>query len=517
MRQLPADKRLAPEDSYDGLSELDELILDTWLDMRAHIELSYPWGQGKFPKDDGPDTWQIEAAEIVSDYRRQAESARVRGVEIPPLRLSVSSGHGIGKDTFVAWLIRWAMDTMPGLNCNVTANTLAQLMTKTWRELSIWHNLALTKSRFELSATKYARATRAKDWFTAALPWSMDNTDAFQGLHGEYAMVIYSEASGIPDPIWDVTDGALTTPGAMHIVVGNMTRSTGRFRETMPDGARAARWKSLCVDSRTCKMTNKTYLNQLVEDHGEDSDYVRVRVRGLPPMKGTDEFIGTDVVAGAQQRIITPEHWGHAPRVIGADVARKGSNGTVLITRKGIKAFKPIRYFGLNTQKNGEKIIMAIEEAPADDPVVAVFLDFDGYGAAVYDELERRGYSSFIIPVKGGDEAYEKDVYYNKRAECYGRLKTWLDIGSLPADDQLGREIVQIRLADRQPDKRGAEDDRILLEKKKAMIARGLGSPDSADALAYTFAEPISGRRVQHRNTQMLRGAREFVHAEAGY
>jgi hypothetical protein len=42
----------------------------------------------------------------------------------------------------------------------------------------------------------------------------------------------------------------------------------------------------------------------------------------------------------------------------------------------------------------------------------------------------------------------------------------------------------------------------IFLEGKKEMKARGLASPDAADAIAVTFAFPVAHREYNERTTQ---------------
>ena len=152
-----------------------------------------------------------------------------------------------------------------------------QLKTKTWRELAVWHKRSLIKDWFEWTATKFYHIGHPETWFTAAIPWSEKNPEAFAGQHGEHVLVIYDESSAIPDIIWEVLEGVMTPPGAMRFAFGNPTRNTGKFRECF--GKFKHRWLLWQIDSRDCRMTDKRKLDEWVDDYGEDSDFVKVRLR----------------------------------------------------------------------------------------------------------------------------------------------------------------------------------------------------------------------------------------------
>ena len=106
----------------------------------------------------------------------------------------------------------------------------SQLKTKPWRELSKWHKMARNKHWFNWTATKFYQVDNEETWFAAAIPWSANNPDAFQGTHEESGtLIVYDEGSAIDDTIWEATEGAMTSTGAIWIAFGNPVRNTGRF------------------------------------------------------------------------------------------------------------------------------------------------------------------------------------------------------------------------------------------------------------------------------------------------
>ena len=217
-------------------------------DPLGFVMWAFPWGKEGTPlaptpqdPNPGPDVWQ---AEFLNELGQKCHDTLEGAIQF-----AVSSGHGIGKSSLVAWIILWFMSTRPNPQLVVTANTRTQLNSKTWRELAKWHRMALNKDMFEWQATTFKMVFAPKTWVATAIPWSENNPEAFAGTHEKYVLVIFDEASGIADIIWEVTRGAMSTDGAIWICFGNPTKPTGRFRQCFPGGNMAHRWVSRQIDS----------------------------------------------------------------------------------------------------------------------------------------------------------------------------------------------------------------------------------------------------------------------------
>jgi hypothetical protein len=182
-----------------------------------------------------------------------------------------------------------------------------------------------------------------------------------------------------------------------------------------------------------------------------------------------------------------------APLVMGVDVARKGSNESVILLRRGrdARTYPTYRYKGMTTMDLAEKVASAIQKHNPD----AVFIDGGGVGGGVVDRLKQLGYR--VIEVQSGSSASDPERYLNKRAEMWGEMRDWLSIGCIENDQTLIDDLA------------GPEYDvtlkgQIKLETKEQMLKRGLPSPDSADALGLTFAEKIA-RTDSAANTRLRR------------
>ncbi len=135
------------------------------------------------PALQGPEAWQTDTLTAIGARLQQQPG---KGSAAPVL-VAVASGHGVGKSALVAWLMIWAMATAGNTRGVVTANTEIQLKTKTWAELAKWFRLSRVRHRFRLTGTALqAKDTEAaKSWRIDMVPWSLNQTESFAGLHNQ--------------------------------------------------------------------------------------------------------------------------------------------------------------------------------------------------------------------------------------------------------------------------------------------------------------------------------------------
>lgn len=488
---------MTPEEAEDRLAE--EMALCRH-DPYRFVMIAFPWGDGELAKHEGPDVWQADV------LREIGIKLSAGGTIDEAIQIAVASGHGCGKSGLVSWIILWALSTLPDTRGVITANTEAQLRTKTWAELSKWHRLCITRHWFTLSATAIYSVDpeHERTWRIDKVAWSEENTEAFAGLHnqGRRIFVAFDEASAIPDVIWETTEGALTDTETEIIwcVFGNPTRNTGRFRECF--GRFSHRWITKQVDSRTAKLTNKNQIAEWVADYGEDSDFVRIRVRGAFPRVGSMQFISTEVVEMAMRRhedavSVTLMD----PLVMGVDVARFGEDASSIYVRRGrdARSFKPIVLRGVDTMTLATRVVDEATRLRVD----AIFVDGGGVGGGVVDRLRQLHMANVYEVQFGGkpDRSTVQEsgpiVYANKRAEIWGLMRDWLKYALLPDDTDLSKELTGVEFGYVMREGR----DAIQLEKKEDMKRRGLSSPDIADSLALTFSFPV--QPSQHQAPRM--------------
>lgn len=470
-----------PVSAHVNQTELIEDISGFRHDPLGFVKYAFPWGEGELVGSKGPRAWQKALLKTLGERLRKGELSTQEAIQV-----AISSGHGIGKSSLVAWLILWALSTMEDTRGVVTANTDTQLKTKTWPELSKWHRLSINSDWFQFTATAIysTNPAREKTWRIDQVPWSVHNTEAFAGLHnkGKRILLIFDEASAIDDRIWEVAEGALTDEGTEIIwaAFGNPTRNTGRFRQCF--GRLKHRWHHVQIDSREVEGTNKAQIQKWVEDYGEDSDFVRVRVRGLFPRASSLQFIPTDIVADAMRR--EARHNIGDPLIMALDIARGGDDTCVFRFRRGLDArsIAPVKIPGSEVHDSMRLVSKAVELINEHKPD-AFFYDGTGVGGPVGDRIRQLGYTVFEVQF-GASSPDPKCA--NMRAYMWSKLKAWLQNGgAVDSDPTLETDLTSVEFGH---DKK----DRLLLESKEHMKnIRGLASPDDADALAMTFAFPI--------------------------
>jgi len=414
-----------------------------------------------------------------------------------PCRIARASGHGIGKSALIAMLVKWGLDTAIDTRIVITANTESQLLTKTSPEISKWSNLAITADWFTPTATALVSTSRGHErgWRADLVTWSTNNTEAFAGLHnkGKRIVLIFDEASGIDAKVWEVALGALTDEETeiIFLAFGNPTQNSGAFRALF--GRHRGLWNTAQIDSRTVEGTNKAYLDELVATYGLDSDIVKVRVLGQFPAASSMQFIDRASVAAARARL-PGAALGTDPVIFGVDCARFGDDHSTLAIRCGRDARS--RPWQRWHQRDSMTLAGDIALAAARWKPDAIFVDAGNIGAGVVDRLRQLGVENVFEVWFGSSRVREarwiggtRIRVANKRAEMWTNMRHWLESGCIPDHQGLEDDLTG-------PEYGFDADQAVRLEEKKHMKGRGLASPDDADALACTFAEPVMPRVV---------------------
>ena len=392
----------------------------------------------------------------------------------PGGKVSIRSGHGTGKSAFLSWLILWFLSSFTECKIPCTAPTSHQLEDILWSELARWHYRMREPFKSQImvnSERAYVVGAKETDY---AVPRTAraEKPEAFQGFHADNLLILGDEASGIPDKIFEVAEGALTSPNSRVVLAGNPTRSSGYFFDSHHRDRGI--WKTLhfsCLDS---PLVGKDYAPRMAKKYGPDSNIYRVRVLGQFPKTEDDQFIPLEWLEGAAMREVKPE----GPIIWGLDPARFGSDETVLACRQGrvVKWIKGVR--GFDTM---QVVGWAISQHRGNrDFPDMICVDSIGLGAGVADRLRELKYP--VRDINVSESPSSKGRYPKLRDELWGNFRDWLEtlVVQVPDDEEL---IAQASTIKYKFDSLG----RTVIEKKDELKARGLTSPDRADAVCMTF------------------------------
>ena len=392
-------------------------------------------------------------------------------------RLAIRSGHGVGKTTLECWIALWFILTRFPCKIPITANSQDQLRDVVWAELAKWFRCLPKEAQeqFDLGADRLSLKGAPEQSFAVARTASRDKPEALQGFHSENLLFLVEEASGIPDIVFQVAQGSMSTPGSVILMAGNATRNQGYFHRAFHD--LRDRWWTKKVSSEDVP-TARGHIEEIANAYGTDSNVYRVRVLGEFPTSDDNTVVPLESIEAAMLRQV--DHYGKY--IWGLDVARFGDDRTVLIKRRqNALPRKPMIWRNKDTMQVAGLVKLEYDETRLEDRPTAIMVDVIGLGSGVVDRLKEDG-----LPVKGinvAEAAPIKERYSRLRDELWFRARDWFADQScvVVRDDELTAELSTVKYSI-------LPTGKVKVESKDEMKKRGLRSPDIADAFVLTFA-----------------------------
>ena len=426
-----------------------------------------------------PDEYQ---AKVLNDLAYNEKQKRAT-------KISVRSGHGVGKSTIESWAILWFLVTRPFPKILCTAPTAHQLHDILWAEASKWlRNSKMLGDILEWTYEKIYLKGHREEWF--AIARTSNKPDALQGTHAEHILIIIDEASGVPDVVFEPVLGTLSTNDAKLLMCGNPTQLAGFFYESHND--KKDLYITHVINGENSSRVDREYIKLIAEMFGTDSDVYRVRVLGEFPKANPDSFISLDMINTDFIDI------GDIYSIdLGVDVARFGDDESVIAT-----VFNKLRLSKLNIFQHNDtmeltgQVVNIIKRLNKDYPNVRVNVkvDCDGLGVGLYDRLREvineKGLNARAVEchfgAKGGKVRNSEPIsYFNSTGIMWGLIRTKFKEKSLYIieDSELINQLTNRKYFIE-------SDGDIRLERKEDMKKRGVHSPDRADALALALYEP---------------------------
>lgn len=408
----------------------------------------------------------------------------LRAISKPGSRVSVASGHGIGKTTVEAWTLLWFLSLHDNCRIPCTAPTQAQLKDVLWAEVSKWHRKMhpFFREQIRITETHIMNVSSPKTRFAVGKTARPEKPEALQGFHEGNLLFLIDEASGIDDSIFEVGEGSMSTSGARVLMCSNWTRDEGYFHESQLEGSGWLKFSYSCVDSPN---VDESYVERMRNKYGEDSNIYRIRVLGKPPLSSDDVLIPFDWVNSSFGRDIIPTSL--SKLLMGVDVARFGDDSTALVLRRGLVVLFLEQWRNRDLMVTCGKIVDIYKRNKVDK----IYIDAIGVGGGVVDRLEELGLP--VVGVNVSEAPSERKQFHRLRDELWWRCREFFESRQSRIDpklklgEDLRAELTTIRydITD--------STGRIKIESKDSMKKRGLSSPNLADGLCLTFADGING------------------------
>ena len=437
-------------------------------------------------------------------------------------RTAVRASHSVSKTYSAAEVVVWFLNCFPNSKVITTAPTWTQMAKLLWAEIrSIY-----VRSRLALEGECLMTEIKTDDPDHYAIGFSTDKPARAEGWHAPAILFILDEAKGIPQWLWDSVRGSMTggfcrelaistTDGVqvgeqfwkifqgddsswnrVHISAFDSPYVTGeKFRGLdMPDLARPDRFSRRTVDPQdlTFQIAGPAWIEECRKEWGEESVLFQTKVKGEISDAGADSIIKLSQVEQMVKNAADEAFNSEGQEEGGVDVARGGTDDTVLFHRKGLRILDQ-KIIATPQLPEKAKLVFIAEEVErffGYDKKLRIKVDDTGVGGGVTDILQADGYN--VVPVNFGAEANEPDKYTNTISEM------WFEVGKIvheiawAVSDRLKAELVNRK--QKALDKKG----RRAVESKDDYKARGFRSPDEADGFLLAFYNPkVNAPRIR--------------------
>lgn len=473
------------DDHFTTPSVLEHGLIGSTVEPEPTTEEDYPdtpWGAflRKYRTDPVRFCREVLGAEPFA-WQQDAMN-RISGPD-PVRRLSVRSGHGVGKTACVSMLCVHKLVTTYPVKVIVTAPSASTLGSGLLPEIKSWlKKLPIyLQNLFEVRSDKIMLKADPDAAFIEARTASADRPESLAGIHSQNVLIVCDEASGIPENVYEAAAGSMSTEGSQTILIGNPTRTGSGLFARSHNELKGIVWDTMHVSCLTVpEIVSDEFVTEMRESHGEESNEFRIRVLGEFAATDDTALIGRDIVEDAMVRDIALNMF--EPIVYGVDPARQGSDRQVICKRRGnvVLGFKIFRNLDL-MQFVGQIVNEAKQDRPDE-----IIVDVIGIGAGVADRLRELGLN--VRDCNVAESSAMNPSAERLRDELWLSVRDWLRARAckLPEDAVLREELCA-------PTYSYTSTGKLKVESKDGMRKRLRRSPDLADALCLTFAGAAAG------------------------
>lgn len=471
---------------------------------RAHLLA----GQGSW----GDDGWRVTSVQPVGD--REVQCIQVDSPD--HLYLCGEWGVPTHNSMIASVLACWWVSTKPPGQAIVvsTAPTYAQVNKILWEEIRKHHSKSLI-GEYPMPG----RVTQADEWKLAdgqivgfGRKPAKGDRHSFHGIHRRYVLVLLDEACGIPEEIWTGVEAITTNVGCRILAIGNPDDRNTDFGKNFLDTRTAHLWTRISIPASSTPnftgepvpkllnevLVSREWVEERRTDWGEKDPRYISKIEAKFPEQSMSSLFSPSVIADAVDE--PPNQTKHSILRLGVDVARFGSDRTVVVSYAGITAKVEDSWGGVDTVSTAHKVLDLAERLKDElkSPWVEIRVDGVGLGAGVIDTLNARAMLLpepwFTVYEMHGSASPPSDVggavygFYNARAFWFDQARQKMRNGSLKLVDPEEKFADDLKMIFYE-----IKNGRLLIASKEAMRKEHGKSPDFADALTYAVAPVAEG------------------------
>jgi hypothetical protein len=417
----------------------------------------------------------------------------------PGSKISVRSGHGVGKSAMLSWMILHTLYFYSHVRILCTAPSSQQMFDVLWAELKMWRSnienpwwreqVRVTRGRAEFVLKRNGDGSIDDDnRFATARTARKEEPVALQGIHGQNVVILVDEASGVAKEVFEVGEGAMTTAGSRVVLTGNPTDISPDNYFFKTQTKEKKNWKCFKLSSLDSPFVDKKWIEDVKIRYGEDSNFYRVRVLGEFPEIGEDLLIPIHWVQNSWGREVkTPG----ADRIGGVDPARYGDDTTAFVVREGGRIVHIEQWAKQDTMYSAARVADKFREMKLD----YVAVDVIGLGSGVADRLKQLVGRDKVIEVNVAERPAARERYNRFRDELWFSVREFFQNESAAFDtenissamfERLQAELTCVHY-------KYQGNGKLKVDSKDDMRSANKASPDLADALCLTFVKEVAG------------------------
>jgi hypothetical protein len=409
------------------------------------------------------------------DWQRKV----LRDLEAKDCRVALRAANGSGKtSTVIASILIWHALVFPRSIAVTTAGVFRQVESQLWPSLR--NHIAKLGGAWEVTSGEI-RYLHPNGNTSRIIGYSATDPGRAEGWHAEDheyhpLLMVVDEAKTVADPLFEAISRCQPT---RLLIASSPGGTSGAFYRAFTKEANM--WSKHAVTAFDCPHITQNQIDEVTQRYGEKHPLTRSMIYGEFVDIGLESLVIN--LTQLQNCHNTPPRFRPGVRIAGVDFAAGGDQNVICIS-DGNKILPMIAWREKDTMAAVGRFIVEFKKAGLE--ANNIYADASGMGMVMCDALAESGW--VVNRVNFGATAYDNNAYTNRSAEMWYNMAKRIEDAEiiLPEDEDLTAQLTCRRTITNSKGKLGVES-------KDSMRARGIASPDRADALALCLSSSNSG------------------------